>query len=552
MLQAPIIISRLPVNIVVAGAFLLVALLLPIKPLFSKCAAWLMSLHSWGRFSAVDFMIAVPLIFWVVSTDSWYYYTVWIALFTLGLLLVCEAIYLLAVDIDLCKNHLQLLLKHYYAIALPLALLCLVLSLFILGRGYIGPVVAVSGCESGAQLSVACGVTNPEDLAITPDGQFIIVSEFGGIAPITEVGSGRLALLNAQTKRRVPLPIIYSENSWGDTSCEKTAESPFGPHGIDLVTREDGRYQLAVVNHMAHESVEMFELVALERQQEREQALAEATLPEEPRNQWGLVWRGCVVAPAENYLNDVSLLTDGSFFVSHMFGHDFSVNDFLTVAITKQNTGYVLHWDKTHRFSQVPSTDGAQPNGVTYDEQNGLLYVAFNLSDRVAVIDMDLGVETGSFSVNAPDNLVLKAGSLWVTNLDHEILDVFSCEEVGVCALPFTVTELDALSLDKRNSWSFKGEPFGLPTVALPLGDEVLIGSFRSERLAFFSLDDDNVVATNSDVIKSEPTDLDANNAEAANPEAANPETISPEAINPQATSPEATDLEATTLKATD
>ncbi|MDA9352700.1 hypothetical protein N9913_00090 [Porticoccaceae bacterium] len=522
-------------NTVVAGAFFLVALLLPIKPLFSKCTAWLMSLQSWGRFAVVDFMIAVPLILWIVSTDSWYYYTVWIALFTLGLLLVCEAIYLLAVDIDLCKKHLQLVLKHYYAIALPLALLCLVLSLFILGRAYIGPVVAVSDCKSGAQLSIACGVTNPEDLAITPDGQFIIVSEFGSIAPIAEFGSGRLALLNAQTKRPVPLPIIYSENSWGDGSCEKTAESPFGPHGIDLVTREDGRYQLAVVNHMAHESVEMFELVALERE------LAEDTLPDEPSNQWGLVWRGCVVAPTENYLNDVSLLTDGSFFVSHMFGHDFSVNDFLTVTITKQNTGYVLHWDKTHRFSQVPNTDGAQPNGVAYDEQNGLLYVAFNLADRVAVIDLDLGVETGSFSINAPDNLILKAGSLWVTSLDHEILDVFSCEETGVCALPFTVTELDALSLDRRNSWSFKGEPFGLPTVALPLGDEVLIGSFRSERLAFFLLDDDNVVATNSDAINPE-----AANSKTVNPETANPKTTALETTSPEAINSDAINLDAT------
>ena len=126
-----------------------------------------------------------------------------------------------------------------------------------------------------------------------------------------------------------------------------------------------------------------------------------------------------------------------------------------------------------------------------------------------------LGVETGSFSVNAPDNLILKAGSLWVTSLDHEILDVFSCEETGVCALPFTVTELDALSLDRRNSWSFKGEPFGLPTVALPLGDEVLIGSFRSDRLAFFSLGADNVVATNPGVINLEPTNLGAINPEA-------------------------------------
>ena len=159
------------------------------------------------------------------------------------------------------------------------------------------------------------------------------------------------------------------------------------------------------------------------------------------------------------------------------------------------------------------------------------------MSDRVAVIDLDLGLETGSFSVNAPDNLILKAGSLWVTSLDHEILDVFSCEEAGVCALPFTVTELDALSLDKRNSWSFKGEPFGLPTVALPLGDEVLIGSFRSDRLAFFSLGADNVVATNP---------------EATNPDAISLEAISPEATDLETTNPEATNPDAATLKATD
>ena len=521
-------------NIAVAGAFFLVALLLPIKPLFSKCATWLLSLQSWRRFAVVDFMIAVPLILWVVSTQSWYFYTVWIALFIVGLLLVCEAVYLLAVDIDLCKKHLQFVLRHYYATALPLALLCLLLSLFILGRAYIGPVAALSGCESGAQLSVACGVTNPEDMAITPDGQFIIVSEFGGIAPIAEVGPGRLVLLDAQTKRRVPLPIIYSQNSWGDSSCEKNAESLFGPHGIDLVTRQDGRYQLAVVNHMVHESVEMFELVALEKAPES--GAVDPVLPDESRNQWGLVWRGCVVAPAENYLNDVSLLTDGSFFVSHMYGHDFSVNDFLTVAITKQNTGYVLHWDKTHRFSQVPDTEGAQPNGVAYDEQNSLLYVAFNLSDRVAMIDLDLGKETGSFSINAPDNLVLKADSLWVTSLDHEILDVFSCDEMTPCALPFTVTELDALSLDRRNSWSFKLEPFGLPTVALPLGNEVLIGSFLSERLAFFTLGADNIEITNPGAIILEKIKL---------------ETTFSKATNPKATSSEATNLEATNLKAT-
>ena len=469
-------------NIFVAVVFLLAALVLSFKVLFSRLANWLLSLQDWRALAIVDFMIAVPLIIWSISAPNWYYYTTWIAIFTFGLLAMCEGTYLLLTDSTVYKGHLQSVMKHYYRIAIPAALLCLCLSVFILGRAYIGPVVDVSSCESGEQLSFSCVVSNPEDLAVTPDNQFIIVSEFGGSKPLNEMRAGSLALVNVDTKRRVPLPVIYADNTWGDGRCEKNADIPFGPHGVDLVTRDDGRYQLAVVNHMAHESVEMFELVALEQEPQEQAGDIERI------NQWGLVWRGCAVAPKENFINDVSLLADGSFFVSHMYDYDFSTNDFLTVAITKQETGYVLHWDQQNGFGQVTGTEGAQPNGIVYDEEQGLLYVAFNLSDRVVVMDLDSAQTLHSFSLNAPDNLVLNDGSLWVTSVDHEILDVLSCEDNRPCALPFTVTQLDAISFEHLNSWSFSLEPFGLPSVALPLGNEVLIGSFHSNRLAFFNL----------------------------------------------------------------
>jgi hypothetical protein len=40
----------------------------------------------------------------------------------------------------------------------------------------------------------------------------------------------------------------------------------------------------------------------------------------------------------------------------------------------------------------------------------------------------------------------------------------------------------------------FRGEPFGLPTVALPFdldsgAQQVMLGSFRSDRIAFFNVD---------------------------------------------------------------
>lgn len=469
-------------NLFIAVIFLLVALLLLFKVLFSRLANWLLSLQDWHALAILDIMIAVPLIIWSFSTSNWYYYTTWIAIFSFGLLAMCVGVYLLLTDSAIYKGYLQFVMKHYYRIALPMALLGFGLSVFIFGRAYIGPIVDVSNCESGEQLSFSCAVNNPEDLVVTPDNHFIIVSEFGSLKPLYEMRAGNLALVNIDTKRRVPLPVIYSDNIWGDGSCEKNADSPFGPHGLDLVVREDGRYQLGVVNHMVHESVEMFELVALEQEPQAQVDDVESI------NQWGLVWRGCAVTPKENFINDVSLLADGSFFVSHMYDYDFSINDFLTVAITEQDTGYVMHWDQKNGFSEVTGTEGAQPNGIAYDEEQGLLYVAFNLSDRVVVIDLDSAKTLHSFSLNAPDNLVLKDGSLWVTNLDHEILDVLSCEDKRPCALPFTVTELDATTFDSLNSWSFSLEPFGLPSVALPLGNEIVIGSFHSNRLAFFSI----------------------------------------------------------------
>ena len=476
-------------NIIVSLMFFVIAVLLPFKRLMTFWADFMMSLGRWRSLVIFDLMIAVPLLLFCDSIDGWYYYTAPIAIFAVAVLLLLHGVYVVLVRTEVCKKHLQAVLNHYHAIAIPLAIVSLYLAVFILGRSYIGPIADVSGCVSGSRLSVACVVTNPEDMAVTPDRQFIIVSEFGGIGPLNDIGPGNLALVDAQTKARMPLPIIYSDNTWGDATCEKNVDSPFGPHGLDLVKRADGRYQLGVINHMDHESVEMFELVAvakepteLQQTKESEEGAAEIT----PRNKWGLIWRGCVAAPKVNYINDLSLLVDGSFFVSHMYPHEFSTNDFLRVALTKEATGYVLHWDRQNGFSQVNGTEGAQPNGIAYDEARSLLYVAFNLADKVLAIDVGTGEVLGSYRINGPDNLVLADDDLWVTGLDHQILDALRCGTEPACALPFAVVQLDVSTLKEIERWSFRAEPFGLPTVALPLGNEVLIGSFRSDRLAYF------------------------------------------------------------------
>ena len=469
-------------NIVLALAFFITALVLPFKSLVVRCIDWLLSLSSKRTLGIAEIALAVPLLLWSISNQGWFYYSTEITLFSLSLLMLIEGIYILTQGTALLRRILHWIVAHYYAVALPIALMCLLFSVFILSRSYMGPVPDVASCGSGDKLSVACVVSNPEDMVITPDQRFVLLSEFGGIKPLSEMAPGRLAMLDAITKKPQPLAIIYSDNSWGDRHCSKTAESAIGPHGIDLVQRDDGRYQLAVVNHMAGESVEMFELLPVASVDAQGQGF----------NKWGLIWRGCVMAPKGSYLNDVTLLSDGSFFVSHMYDLDFSVADFLLELILKRDTGYVMHWDDHTGFSQVPGTEGAQPNGVAFDQAGNILYVAFNIGDKVSAVDVTNGQVLKSFTADAPDNLVLDNGKLWLTELNHEVLDTLACKGMKPCALPFSVIALDAGRLEEVGRWSFSQQPFGLPTVALPFNnaeiEQVFIGSMAADRFAYFDL----------------------------------------------------------------
>ena len=342
------------------------------------------------------------------------------------------------------------------------------LGLLLIVRSYIGPVISTEGCKSDQEIQVICLVKNPEDLAVTPDNDFLIVSEFGGIEPLEEMIPGKLSLLNLKTEEIEPLDMSYSNNTWGDGLCSRKNNDLLGPHGIDLITRNDGLYQLAVVNHIEYESIEMYELIKSE-------------------TSWHLIWRGCVRAPVENYLNDVSLKSDGSLFVSHMYDRDSSISSFLLAALFKKKTGYVLQWNNKQGFSKVVESEGSMPNGLAYDENNNLLYINDNLGDKVRILDLNNKTSVADTYLNAPDNLILTEESLWVTTLDHEILDTIKCIEYTVCALPFSVYELDPVTLEEKQRFSFRKTVFGLPTVALPVKDKIWIGSFRSDRVAYIN-----------------------------------------------------------------
>jgi hypothetical protein len=363
--------------------------------------------------------------------------------------------------------------NNYFKFTIPISLLFFSLTLVLVSRDYMGPIKNIDECQSDESISLYCGFQNPEDMALLPDKKFFLMSEFGGIKPYAEKdGEGSFALLRISDGAKILPKIRFGENIWGDPSCKRDPSDNFGPHGVDLIKRDDGLIQFGVVNHFPFESVEFFELT-------------------QDTNNWLMTWRGCVTAPEENYFNDLSIKRDGSFYVTHMYERDITVNEWLSAALFKYSTGYVLKWDKKN-FSKVYGSDGGQPNGIGLDEDSELLYVNYNLGDELRVINLLNGDSIGRYKINSPDNMIVLDESIWLTSLDHETIDaMMNCDiEISVaCSLPFSIHEIDLVSLKKKNIYTFQETVFGFPTTAYPFNNKIYIGSFHSDRVAFFQTD---------------------------------------------------------------
>jgi hypothetical protein len=407
------------------------------------------------------FILGAISIYLSINISDWNYRAGHLILFILGILLILRALTILMFPLQL-KKALQYILQNIPVFTTTLSgVFLILLSVFTVSRDYIGPFKDLSDCSNSQVLTVYCITSNPEDLALTPDNQSLIVSEFGGIRPYEESQEGSFSILDLTTSSIKEMPVIMDLNVWGDPQCQRNSDT-FGPHGIDLNKRDDGSYQLAVVNHYPTETIELFEL--------------------RKNDQWSLIWKGCVNVPEKYYFNDIALESDGSFYVTHMYPREITIPAWLNAALFKYSTGLVLFWSH-NKFEELEFTKAGQPNGIV--KSGNTLYVANNLSDSITGYDLVEQQEIAHFHINSPDNLILQDDSIWVTSLEHEAVDVLSCPSEQ-CSLPFNVYSLSSQDLKLQKVYSFNEDVMGLPTVALPVDDKIWMGSFRLDRLVNF------------------------------------------------------------------
>ena len=445
--------------------FLFLSLLLWVKPLIIFICKKIDEAQNLHILGGLTFLIGMAMVIFSINSD--WAERLWILLTLIVGILLCIRGLVVIFFLEKIKKILPLYLNHYYKFSIPISAVMISLAFFTVTTDYIGPQKNISECKSDDAISVICGVSNPEDIVVTPDNKYLLISEFGGIRPYDSTKSGGFALLRLSDNKIITPKISFGKNIWGEDSCKQN--EIFGPHGIDLVQREDGSYQLGVINHYPGETIEMFELV-----QKSEQ------------DTWSFVWRGCVEVPEKYYLNDVALKKDGTFYVSHMYSRDITMTKWLITALLKKDSGVILEWNKDS-FIEIPNSEGSGPNGITLNESTNNLFISYNQGDRVVKFDLSDNKKLQTFKVESPDNIYINKDSVWLTSLDFQPNDAGDCIERPACSLPFSIYEIDRETFVLKNKNSFNKTVFGLPTIALPIENVIIMGSFHSDRLGYFT-----------------------------------------------------------------
>ena len=347
-----------------------------------------------------------------------------------------------------------------------MAILIAVAGLASAQRGPQAPQPALMECGTHGDVEILCGTRSPEDLELTPDGKYLIVSQFvngrgGG-------GGAGLVLFDLAKKTYSPISITAEpRKDWGDAACPGPVGDKMIPHGISLGKRTGGTMQLYVVNHGGRQSIEMFEL-------------------KQAAGNWTLVWHGCAVTMAE--FNDVAVMPDGGFIATHptslmMPGGTQGNNADL---MSGKPSGEVARWTPGKGETELPGTREGYPNGVLVSADGRTMYFNAWTAKEVHKYDLKEGKETGVVKLDfMPDNIT------WTR--DRKMLAAGVKGARGdcptgsgtPCSQQFGVAEIDPAKMEAKTVFDSQGKGALISgvSVALQVGDAIYIGAFQGDRL---------------------------------------------------------------------
>jgi len=345
----------------------------------------------------------------------------------------------------------------------PLQLLLLVPLLSACG---VPPGTLITDCVDKGNLHPVCGLQSPEDIAIVPGGDYLLLSELGNMGEFP----GRIVLFDVRDESWQPIfPVtgaVAPALVQGDTSCTEPPGPEMSPHGSHLVQLADGSWRYLVVNHGGREAVELFSL----------------QLPAQGKPQ--LRGQGCVV-PADNTLiNEVVGLSNGDVVYTRMY-HPQDVMG-LWRGMLGFETGDVWRWSHDTGARLLPGTRGGLTNGIEISPDERFVFINQYMDKEVHKYDLarEQRVAVGQVA-NADNSAWGPNGELWLASQASELPVFLACSKdpTATCGMAFDIVALNPETMQSRIIFQHQGPPMGAATVATPNRDKVYVGSFLGDRL---------------------------------------------------------------------
>ena len=328
-----------------------------------------------------------------------------------------------------------------------------------------------ASCPPAGGLTFVCGVQNGEDLVLIPNTRWLIAS---GMAP----GSG-LHLVDTRAKTARNLYAAAAPSVRADKTKYANCPSPLDPklavlHGLSLRPAQNGRYTVYATNHGGRQSIEVFEI-------DTSGAAPSAT------------WVGCVLMPNSMEANSVAAFKDGTLVATVLILPGKSFVD----AFAGKTTGAVFMWTPgSAAFRMLPGTELSANNGIETSADDQEFYVVSTTSKRVVAFSRNnpgKPLRYAQLAEFGPDNVRLTSDNRLITAgmIDNEA----SCggppkTEAGIrCSRGYIAATIDPKTMAVKELARGPATPsFTGTAIAMRVGDELWLGSFNADRLAYRSL----------------------------------------------------------------
>lgn len=323
-------------------------------------------------------------------------------------------------------------------------------------------------CAPAADQSFICGAVNPEDLVQVPGSNAVLSSGMADGAGFyhADAQTGALATLGFSARHDASL---YP-------GCPQ-APTPqtLNTHGLNIRATGAGRARLHVVGHGAREAIEVFDV---------------DTAGAAPQ----LTWIGCVLMPEGLAANSVASLADGSLLATVLF---MPGTDFAQAVVRRENTGAVFKWSPGDAgFSLIEGSELPANNGIEASADGSEFYVASSgLHTIVAFANTNPTRQLRSTAPLpfTPDNVHMGPdGKLYTAGMANDVPECggapganHSIEILAACPRGSIAVAIDPATMQHSVVVQTQATAaFSNATMALPVGDELWLGTFAGNRIA--------------------------------------------------------------------